>query len=245
MRIATRTLLLAAALSAGAAFPAGPGLAQNRPAAAAAEGRLVVTAEGRATAVPDMATVTIGVVAEAESAQTASAEMSAAAEALLDRLEAEGIAPRDLQTRALRLSPVWRRQEGGNGARELAGYLAETTVQARVRALDRLGAVLDAAVESGANQFRGLSFGLADPQPVEDEARRTAVREGARRAALYAEAAGVALGPLLRLAEAGAPGPAPRMRAQMAASEATAVPVAEGELEVTAQIRLVYAIEAE
>ncbi len=238
--------LAALSLVAASIMPLQGGVALAQQAAAAEAGRVVVSAEGRASAVPDMATITLGVVAEAESAQEAVAQMSRAAQAVLDRLSEEGIAPRDLQTSRLSLSPRWRREDGQRETPPaIAGYTAETTVTARIRELDSLGAVLDAAVGGGSNQFRGLSFGLSDPQPVLDAARRAAVAEATRRADLYAEAAGLTLGEVLRLEEADAPGPRPMMRAEMAMADSSPVPVAEGELDVSAQIRMVWAIEGQ
>ena len=245
MRASSLALRLAVLSVLAATFaPLQGRVALAQEAALGEAGRVVVSAEGRASAVPDMATITLGVVAEAESAQEAVAQMSQAAQAVLDRLSQEGIAARDLQTSRLSLSPSWRREDGPRETPpDIVGYTAETTVTARVRVLDSLGAVLDAAVGGGANQFRGLSFGLSDPQPVLDEARRAAVAEATRRANLYAEAAGLTLGPLLRLEEADAPGPRPVMRAEMAMADTGPVPVAEGELDVSAQVRMVWAID--
>ena len=246
MRAARAALVVAAALAAlSLPWPATPpALAQGG--AVSEAGRIVVEAEGRASAAPDMATITLGVTAEAESAGAAVADMSQAAQEVIDRLAAEGIAARDLQTSALSLSPRWRGEHGSRDApREIVGYVAETTVTARVRALDSLGGVLDAAVRSGANVFRGLSFGLSEPQPAQDAARRAAVAEALRRAELFAGAAGVSLGPLVRLEEAGGGQPRPMMRAEMAVSDAGPVPVAEGELDVTARVRMVWEIAPE
>jgi hypothetical protein len=216
------------------------------PLAAAAQeeaGRITVTAEGRATAAPDLAVITLGVEREAPSAAEAVAAMASGAEAVLAAVEDAGIAGRDVQTRGLDLSPRRERREGP-GQGEIVGYVASTTVTVRVRELDSLGAVLDSVVGAGANLFRGLSFDLSDRQAAEDEARRAAVAEARRRAALYAEAAGVELGPLVRLEEAGGAPRPEMMRTASAMADGAAVPVAEGELELTARVTLVYEIAA-
>ena len=229
---------LAAALLAGL-------LAGAVPLAAAAQdsGRITVTAEGRSTAAPDLAVIVLGVEREAPSASEAVSEMAAGAEAVLAAVEAAGIAGRDVQTRGLDLSPR-REMREGPGRGEIVGYVAATTVTVRVRDLDSLGAVLDSVVGAGANLFRGLSFDLAERQRAEDAARRAAVAEARRRAALYAEAAGVELGPLLRLEEAGAAPRPEMMRAASAMADGGGVPVAAGELELTARVTLVYEIAA-
>lgn len=218
-------------------------LMAGQPAAQEGPARLTVAGEGRAAAAPDMATITLGVVAEAQTADAAVAAMSERSATLLARLSQAGLEPRDVQTSGLRLNPRRRQPEQGqSGPGVIEGFVAATDVTVRVRALDELGPILDATVKAGANTFGGLIFGLSEPQPVLDAARQEAVADARRKAALYAEAAGVSLGRLLALNEAEAGRP-PVMRAELARADVRGVPVAEGELEMRAQVTLVYAIE--
>jgi uncharacterized protein YggE len=115
-------------------------------------------------------------------------------------------------------------------------------VTVRVRALDALGAVLDGVVSDGANTLNGLGFGLAEDRPLMDEARRLAVADAAAKARLYAEAAGVTLGRVRSISEAG--GYAPPMPLAMEAGYAKSadVPVAPGELSISASVAIVYEI---
>ncbi|PRY24977.1 hypothetical protein CLV78_102151 [Aliiruegeria haliotis] len=206
--------------------------------------RMTVVGEGRVTAAPDMATISLGVLAEDEQAARAVAAMSADLEAVLARLREAGISPEDLQTSGLSVQPRWSdRSYDTNGRRAIETFTASSEITVRVRDLDRLGAVLDRAARDGANLLHGLRFGLQDPQPREDDARRAAVAEAARKAALYAEAAGVTLGPILSIAEQGNARPL-MMRAEMDAGVgASGVQVAAGELAVTASVIIVYALE--
>ncbi len=201
---------------------------------------LTVTGEGRVEQVPDMATITMGVAHQAPSAAEAMARTSEATRAMLDQLAEAGIEPRDMQTRDLSLSPVWDHSK--DQPPRVVGYSASNTVMVRVRQLDDLGGILDAVVTNGANRFHGLSFGLQDPGPARDAARREAVAEAMRKAQLYAEAAGVTLGPLLSLSEAGSAAPRPVAMERM--SMANSAPIAAGELTIAAQVNLVFAIGA-
>ena len=157
-------------------------------------------------------------------------------------LAAAGVASADMQTSNLSLSPLWdnsRNSSPGNRP-EITGYLASNMITVRVRRLDDLGEILDTVVESGANAFQGLSFGLQNPRPAQDAARLAAVQEAMRKAALYAGAAGLTLGPVLELNETGDAAPRPAELARMAMSEA--VPVARGEVSVRAQVSMVFAV---
>ena len=220
-----------------------PAMAAAQSDSGDAGARLTLTAEGQVEAVPDMATITLGVAREGESAAEASAAMAEAADALLQALVGAGLAERDIRTSALTLAPRRAPRDSAGRAGEITGYEASTTVTVRLRALDRLGAVLDTAIGSGANRMQGLALGLSDPQPLMDEARRRAVAEAARRAALYAEAAGLTLGPLLMLSETGAAEPRPfAARADMALAQSAAMPVAAGEITLTARVTVTYAL---
>lgn len=232
------TLAAVLALALAAALPA-PLLADT----ASTQRTLTVSGEGRAEAVPDMATITLGMTAEAPTAAEALRETSAAIAAALMALDAAGIAPRDRQTTGLSLSPVWDHGRNTNRPPQIIGYRASNGLSVRVRELSALGELLDLVVADGANQLAGLTFSLSDPVPAMDEARRNAVADARRKAELYAEAAGVTLGPLLRLSETGAVTPRPmQMRGDMMMAEAAAVPIAEGELSLRATVDLVFEI---
>ena len=205
-------------------------------------GRITVTGEGKVSAAPDMAVLTLGVTAENAQADLAMQEMREGMAAVLARLEAAGIAERDVQTSGLSLDPRWSDRRESSEPPRIESFVASSQVTIRLRALETLGGLLDGLVEDGANDLRGLHFALQEPQPLEDDARRAAVADAMRKAALYAEAAGVALGPILSISEQG--GVQPRMmRAEMAAFAADAgMPVAAGELEVAAVVTITYAL---
>ncbi|MCU9849054.1 SIMPL domain-containing protein [Defluviimonas sp. WL0024] len=200
-----------------------------------------VTGEGRVEAAPDMATVSLGVTSEAATAAEAMAANSEAVAAVIGKLRGAGTEDRDLQTTGLSLGPRYD-YDGSGGAPKLAGYVASNMVTVRVRALDTLGGVLDAVVSEGANTLNGLSFGLQDDQAALDEARRLAVADAARKAALYAEAAGVKLGRVVRIGEQGGQMPPMPMGAEAFAKSAD-VPVAPGELNLSSSVLVVYEID--
>ena len=235
-RMTSRTLALAAGLAAAAALQVGaaaPALAKDKP------GRITITGEGRADVAPDLASITLGVATQAE---TAAAALSANAQQLskvLDRLKAQGIAERDLQTSGLNLGP---RQEYAEGQPpKVVGYDASNMLTVRVRDLSKLGGILDAAVGDGANTFNGLAFALADPGPALDEARGKAVADARRKAEQIASAAGVKLGRILEVREGGqAPEPRPVFARAMAAMEAS--PIEGGEVSYSVSVTIAWEI---
>ena len=233
-----RPLTTALCLALLTVFAAGPGQAQTQPQAAPT---LSVSGEGRVDLPPDMATVSLGVTTDGDTAAAALAANNDAQAKVLAALTAAGVEARDVQTSGLNLNPIWDNVSRLDGRQRIRGYTASNTVTIRVRKLDDLGALLDAVVTTGANQLNGLSFGLADPRPAMDEARRRAVADAIARAKLYADAAGVTLGPIVTLAEGGGyQEPQPMYRRDMAME--LAVPIAGGEVGVTATVQITFAI---
>jgi uncharacterized protein YggE len=108
----------------------------------------------------------------------------------------------------------------------------------RIRDLERVGAILDTMVTLGANSISGPTFSVAEPGPLEDEARRAAIRDAVRKGELYATAAGIALGSIFRIEEGYVSPPqplqAPMFRMEVAA--APPVPIEGGELTFEAQV---------
>lgn len=231
MTLLTRPLLAPAFALMALALP-GLALADSVPRT------VTVSGTGSIAVVPDMATITLGVRHEAPTAQEALRKMSEGLGPVLAHLAESGVAERDIQTSGLSLDPVRVHREGE--APRLAGYAAYSTVSVRLRDLDSVGAVLDSIVSEGANQMSGISFSLADPSVAEDDARRAAVADALLRAETYAAAAGVSLGEVLSISESGyGGGPMPAAYAMRDSS----VAVAAGEIEVSASVTVVYALE--
>lgn len=205
---------------------------------------ITVTGVGQAVALPDMASLSLGVRTKADTALEAVNATSEALEKVLERMTEMGIAARDIQTATLSLNQIWDRRTS-SGESLPGSFEAANTLTVRVRDLDRLGEILQAALSDGANQLSGLSFGFRNPRPLEDDARRRAVADAMAKARLYASAAGVKLGPVLSLSEGGG-GSAPVLRAaSMRMAEAAVVPIAAGESEISAQVTMVFAITSE
>lgn len=229
-------VLSAVFLSAALALP-GLVLAETAPPPAT----ITVTGEGTVTAAPDLATISLGVTTQGATAGEAMAANSAALATVLERVKAAGVEGRDIQTSILNLNPNWSNSDGSSMP-VIEGYIATNVVQIRVRDLAGLGGVLDAAVTDGANTLNGVSFGLAEPEPALDEARKEAVAAARARAELLTTAAGVGLGRIVSISENGGyvpPSPMYRMEAAMADAP---VPVEGGEVGVTAMVTITWEI---
>lgn len=241
----------------GASFLAGIAgmalLAMTLPLAAEDAGAprqvMSLTGNGKARAEPDMAIITLGVVREAETARAALSANNQAMNAVMATVTGAGIAQKDIQTSGFSISPKYhypkRKTDGEQEAPRITGYTVSNTMSVAVRDLDRLGAVLDGVVSAGSNQINGISFDIAEPEPLHNEARKLATRDAIAKANLYAEAAGVKLDKIVSISEHITsilpPQPMPQART-MAMEAAQGVPVARGEQEITAQVHITWQI---
>jgi uncharacterized protein len=216
---------------------AGPALAND-----AGTPSVTVSGTGEVSAPPDMANVSAGVVTESPRATDAVKANGAAMQKVLAALDGAGIERKHVQTSRFDVSPLYAEgQPRSRGMPAIIGYRAANQVQVVVHGVDKVGAVLDALVGAGANEVGGISFGIAEPAPLLDEARHKAVADARRKAELYARAAGIALGRVIQLDEAGGGGPVAVAYGRMMA-EAAAAPVAPGQLDLSATVTVRFAI---
>lgn len=241
-----RKLLAAAAMTSMAmtAVPAANAqiAQQPHPGLVAIEGALLtVSAEGEVEAAPDIAFIQLGVTTEGETAQAALAANARAANALSQALRRAGIAERDVQTSNVSVNPQYVYGEGVPP--RITGYQAQNMVSVRVRDLDNLGRVIDAAVAAGGTNVNGVSFGVDNPEPRLNAARTQAMQRARERAELYAQAAGMRVHRIISISEGYnvQPPPVPVMYAREQAMDAAMpTPIAPGEVRTSANVTVVF-----
>ncbi len=213
-----------------------PGAMQSRP-----PRTIAVSGEGRVPVPPDSASFTVGVEASARSVAAATAEVNRAMKAVLDAVAAAGVAGKDVRTVRYDVS-VERPWKDGK-QQPVSGYRVSTAADVRVRELAKLGKILDAVTAAGSNQLQSLRMERLDPKPQELEALAQAYAAAREKAKALAVAAGVELGDLLSVSEAGvSPRPVMMMRARASMAESAPAPVAEGELEYGARVEAVFGV---
>ena len=225
------------ALAAGiaATMLTAPSLAQIAPPAA-----ISVTGEATVSVPPDMAQIDGGVTSEAKTAREASDANNTAMGKVLLALKGAGIEEKDVQTSRLQLQPQYPPNRTGPSA--IAGYRASNRVTIRLREVNKAAGVIDTLVGAGANEIGGINFTVSNASKLLDEAREKALADARRKAEIYANAAGVALGAPLGISEEGSAGPV--FRAKMVGGMAASAPVAQGEETLSVTVSVSWAIKA-
>lgn len=230
------TLALALAL----AMPAAHAQQPPQPMIAADSTLLQVSAHAEAHRVPDVATISAGVVTQAADANAAMRDNAQQMDKVMKAIHAAGVAERDIQTSGINVNPQYRYAE--NQPPTITGYQANNTVSLKVRDIGKLGHVLDALVASGSNQVNGPSFEVDQPEAAYDEARRAALEKAQARAEMYAKTLGLRVRRIVSIGEGGnfrPPVPMPVM-AMARAEKAVDTSVSPGETTLGADLDVVF-----
>jgi uncharacterized protein len=232
LALAAAALLVAVLAGIAGALSARPAVAQT---GVGINGMRQVTVQGQAQVAgkPDTATVVLGVETQAATTAEALAQNTAQAQAIIKKLTDLGVAEKDIQTSNFGISPVY-----GADGRQVEGYRVANTLSVTVRDLAGAGALLDQVVQAGANSVQGISFSVADPKALLNQAREQAIADARTRAELLAKAGAAGLGQVLAINEGGFAQPLPIMRADV--MQSADVPLQPGEQLYSVDVQVTF-----
>jgi len=221
-------LLLAAVAVAGVARPEGAHAVDGQ---AQSQDSIIVSGHGSVVAVPTTAVLSLGVDVRAATAKAALAANARDMRQVIAAVKAAGA--REVRTQSVSLSQVL----GQNG--EPSGFAASNVVSATVD-VDRAGAVIDAAVDAGANQVNGPTMSVADQGKLYRQALKAAVADARLSAEALAAAAGRSLGRVTSVVESGGATPVPMF--EKAAVSDSGTPIEAGTQQTTANVTVTFAL---
>jgi uncharacterized protein YggE len=205
---------------------------------------LSVTGSGQAYLAPDIAYIYIGVHTEKQTAAEAVDENTAQTQKLIQAIQDFGIDAKDIRTTNFSIWPMDQFDPATGRPTGEKTYAVDNTVYVTVRELDRLGDLLDTAVQAGANTVNSVQFDVADKDAALKEARVDAMKDAQTQAKELADAAGLTLGEVqsINFADNQYPIFDGKGGGGGAAAEAAAVPIQPGQLTFTVTVNITYAI---
>ncbi|MBN2186632.1 MAG: SIMPL domain-containing protein [Dehalococcoidia bacterium] len=205
-----------------------------------------VTGQGEVMAIPDIATLSLGIEAQKDTVAEAQAQANEAMNDVMETLKDNGIDEKDIQTQRFSIYPITRWLEREN-KEEIIGYRVTNMVTAKIRKVDEAGVVIDAVARAGGDYIRiqNISFAVDDTEPYYEEAREKAMEDAKNKAEQLADLAGVRLGKPTYVSE-GAVYLPPITRdfyeGGMAVPAAPETSISPGELKLTLNVQVTYAI---
>lgn len=204
--------------------------------------RIVTSGEGKVTAKPDEANITIGVTNEDRSLKKCFERQTADMNRVIEQVKAAGVKPEDIKSLGYNITPKTKDKPSWWGGLKPDSYQVAHSMSVKVRDLSRLGDIIDRVVESGANNINGLYFTSSKMPELEIEAKAKAVENARAKAEAMARGAGVKVGKVLEISDTAGPAPVYRMQAKafaMAADNAAPPEIEPGSIEVRGSCTLV------
>ena len=204
--------------------------------------RVLVTGDSIVTAQPDTATLMISVVTQAKRAIDAQQENAAKSDAVSKAVKA-AIPGAEIKTSGYSVQP--QRVYRENQPPTITGYEARNTVTVTLSDLKKVGTVIDAASQAGANDIGGVMFTLKQDRPARDQALGEATREALSKAQVIARALGGRVVRIAEVQEEGFRSPQPILQSEslMRVAKDVATPIEVGNLEISSRVQLIAEIE--
>ena len=198
--------------------------------------------QGSASGTPDLATVILGVQAQASTAAAALSQNSSDTSSLIKTLLAQGISKTDVQTSGLSLHGIY-----GGPSPAITGYQVTSTVTVRMNNISSTGTIIDSAAKAAGNSIRinQIAFSVKDTSALFAQARATAVSQAAIEAKAMATAADKHLGALCSLNDSTPPSSVPLNTSSFSSSIGipSSVPIQSGSQLVKATVTATYQLQ--
>jgi uncharacterized protein len=208
--------------------------------------RVMIAGDSIIQVQPDTAILSVSVVTQGRRAIDAQQENAAKTDAVIRALKTAAGTAAEIKTSGYSLQPQRVYKEGQPPT--ITGYEARNSVTVTTSELSKLGNVIDAASQAGANDVAGISFTLRQDRQARDRALGEATREAISKAQVIAQALGGRVVRIVEVQEEGfqqrPPQPLYQTEAFMAKRDSVATPVEVGSLDVTSRVQLIAEVES-
>lgn len=150
-----------------------------------------VTGEGKVYTKPDIAIVSLSVVTQGNNIKSVQDENTEKMNDVADFLKDFGVEEKDIKTIVYRIYPRYNYEN--RKIPEIIGYEITQTLEIKIKQMDKIGEILDNAVDVGINQVSSLRFGNEDDEELKAEARKLAIEDAKEKAKELALDLGVKL----------------------------------------------------
>ncbi len=205
-----------------------------------------VNGEGKVSAVPDIANLQLGIEAQESSVAAAQFQAAEAMDKVMEALDDNDVAEKDIQTQYFNISKVTR-WDDDNQQEVVLGYRVTNTITAKIRDIEKAGTIIDAVILAGGDLTRinSIYFSVDDPTTYKKEARDEAMADAKNKAEQLASLAGVKLGKPTYISESfylpsSYRYDVPMMEAGRSSAPATVI--SPGEMDITLSVQVTYAI---
>ncbi|SET53808.1 hypothetical protein SAMN05216389_11436 [Oceanobacillus limi] len=194
-----------------------------------------VVGEGMISVEPDRAIALLGVVTEDKNLSQAQRKNAENATNVINALLQQNVPRTNIQTFDYRINLNYDYKEGEQLFR---GYQVTNLLQVIIEPVDRMGTIVDIAVENGANTVRNVQITVANKEQFYEEALKKAVEKAQVKASIIAQEIGVSIRAVpFKLNEVPTREDGrPRPMVLGVSTENTTTPIEAGQMQITAQV---------
>jgi uncharacterized protein YggE len=203
-----------------------------------------VSGRGEVKAEPDRALLTLGVESRKPKMEDARSEVAKTVDAVLKLTREMTIDPKFVRATRINIQPEYN-WDNNSRERNLIGYFVTRQIEVDLRDLEKLGTLVERAVDLGVNQIGDPQLDSSRRHDLEREAMAKAVEDAHANAEAVAKAAGAHVGaPRVISANSGFVAPPMPMQTKVMAMRAEAADASQsyqsGQLGFTANVQVEY-----
>jgi len=205
---------------------------------------VTVDGRGEVSATPDLARISLAIEAHHEEMDKARGEALAVTRAFLGVTKQLGIDDKHVRSSGLTIRPEYRWNDVAR-RQELTGYLVQRNFDVMLDDLDKLGDLMEGAVDAGVNQVSPPELLSSRDKELRRDALAAAARDAESNARLVAETLGARLGPARQVTTLGMAVPQPMYRERVMMAGAIAMDQAAdtygtGEIRIEASVSATF-----
>ncbi len=198
-----------------------------------------ISGEGKIYTKPDMALVDFSVVSEGARVVDVQKKNTEKTNQAIKFLKDSGVEEKDIKTINYNLYPQYSYIE--RQAPQIIGYSITQTLEVKIRALDKVGEILEGVAENGVNQIGSLYFKVDKDEEFKEAARKLAIDDAKAKANKLASQLGVKLTKIIGFSESSSGYPLPLYESKGYGMGGGGTPdIQTGESEIIVDVVLIY-----
>lgn len=195
-----------------------------------------VLGEGTVMVHPDQASVILGVITEGKNLQQVQSLNAERATKVIDAIINSGVKRENIQTSEFRIDILYNFEKG---VQTLRGYQVTNLVTVLIEDINKVGEIVDIAVDNGANTVRNITMTVSNQEVYYRQALTKAIKDAQEKASVVAKTLNVTINQIpTKLRELSGVTPEPPRPLVLAASteKAFTTPIEAGQFKVIAQV---------
>ncbi len=149
---------------------------------------------------PNLALIDFSVVTEGKTPEKTMEDNTLKMNKVIEAVKELGVEEKDIKTTQFTITPRYEYTREPY-RQNLIGYRVTQTLSVKIRNFDKIGEIIESAVEQGANQVGDLQFTIDNQDELKRQARKQAIEKAKEKAKQIASDLGVSLGRIIEFRE--------------------------------------------